>query len=177
MDIQLNISQQIFSIFFAIAWGTSSNVWGRWKPFNWPAAVFASPPRWRAGLSLVVLNVLPMAFYIWIVWLLRGKVQTDPFATLGSSYIAVLPSVIPAIAVFGFWRIWLAFVQMYPECFYFTDDAARKTVLAEREVNTDQEPTVHSLEIAKWAAMPNLLIALAYLGIGAVFACFGPAIK
>jgi hypothetical protein len=67
---QLNVAQTLFAVFFAIFWGTSSNAWPKWKPFNWPLVFSSWRVARRVGLSVVLLNVAPVLYFACILNLL-----------------------------------------------------------------------------------------------------------
>jgi hypothetical protein len=68
--LQLNIPQQIFTLFYAITWGTAANSQPRWKAFAWGAIRDDAPSRYRALLSVCLLNVLPLIYFVLVLdWL------------------------------------------------------------------------------------------------------------
>lgn len=166
-DLALNVPQQLFAIFFAIFWGTSSNVWPRWKPFQWPLIFRSGRVFARVALSVVVLNLLPLAFFIWALRSLAGKVPASAFDTFGSACCTVLPAVVPAFAVFGFYRLWLSIVEARTTWFYYRDDAERERDL-KRKVLPTVEPTIASLGPKQWGAWPNFWIAVLYIAAAGV---------
>lgn len=156
--MEMNVPQQIFAIFFAIFWGTSSNAWPKWKPFHWPLFPHSRQVRYRTGLSVLVLNVLPLFYFVWA------------YSWLGSKECKFVGlAVVPAFAVFGFYRLWIGLVECKPESFYHRNDEI-KAAFAPRDVRgvkPDEyiEPTIESLCLKEWGAGPNIGFACMYLGI------------
>src|SRR6266571_2067092 len=113
----MNASQQIFVLFFAIFWGTSSNAWPRWKPFHW--TFFGSSLRitMRVVLSMVLLNLIPVIYFAWAIKRLA------PVGTAAPNTRAVLFGVVPAFAVFGLYRLWFSVIELFPTAFYYQNDA------------------------------------------------------
>lgn len=111
----LTAEQQVFMLFFAIFWGAVANVQPRWKAFQWPLFFRHRPAKCRVCLSLAVLNVLPLLLFGYVLWVLgecHGSDMGWPILHL------VGHGVIPAFALFGCYRLWLAIVEAYPETFY-----------------------------------------------------------
>jgi len=114
----MNDPQQIFLVFYAIVWGTAANAQPRWRAFAW-GQVFGDSFTWkRLLLSLFLLNLVPIAFFVCLLWILSATFWTsDPPATwIGIPRI--LGAVAPGFAAFGFYRFWMAFVQWFPTVFY-----------------------------------------------------------
>lgn len=117
MELNLNVPQQVFTVFYAIAWGTTANALPRWKAFAW-GRVFVDPPSlWRALVSFALLNLLPVAVYIGVlcsldgpVWILREWGRWTVFR--------LIVCVVAAFAVFGCFRIWASVMQRWSSCFY-----------------------------------------------------------
>jgi hypothetical protein len=164
MELALNVPQQLFAIFFAIDWGTSSNVWSRWKPFQWPMVCKSSRIRTRTELSLLILNLVPLLYFAWIQWILSGKVQFDPLSRFGFFCQLIVSSIGPAFAVFGFYRIWIGIVESCPNCFYY-DYANDLTMGLELRLwMTDKiEPSIRSLDITRWSWWRNIVVGAGYV--------------
>jgi len=110
-------TQQVFMLFFAIFWGFVANVQPRWKAFNWPLVFRRNQAgsSWRALLSMIVLNIAPALFFAHVLCAL-GKQEMA--CNTGSRWVIVLHGVFPALAAFGFYRIWMGIVEFKPDCFY-----------------------------------------------------------
>jgi len=164
MEVALNTPQQIFLVFFAIFWGTSSGAWPRWKMFHWPLFYYSRQVRCRILLSIVLLNVVPLLYFVLIMYLLRGNVQDDPFSTLYSAYYYVLPVVLPAFAVFGFYRFWIGIVELWPLRFYYESDYKMRQALTNHHM-AGVEPTIYSLKLRNWTRWWNLSFGVVYVGV------------
>lgn len=179
MDLALNVPQQLFAIFFAIFWGTSSNAWPKWKPFHWTLVLYSGRVRCRVVLSVFVLNVIPVLYFALILCMLSGKVSADVFSSFWSTCRVVAASIVPAFAVFGFYRLWIGIVECRPSCFYYSKDNI-ETALPECDVkglNIGEyiEPTIESLCLKKWAAVPNLIFGIAYIAVAVLWPMLLPA--
>lgn len=107
-------------LFYAISWGAVANVQPRWKAFQWPLFFKLPQARCRAMAALFFLNVLPLCFFAYGMWALHGRGPTESAPLVGSLHY-VIRGVVPAFAVFGLYRFWLAVVELHPDCFYASD--------------------------------------------------------
>jgi len=152
----MTTTQTIFVVFFAIFWGAIASVQGRWKMFHWTLIRYPHVAA-RLGLSFALLNILPVLFFAWVLFVLRNT-QTEPINQWSASQtlLQVLAGVVPAFAVFGFYRLWLALIEFWPTRFYQwerdQDDTTRRI-----------EPSIDSLILLPQFAPWNLLFALVYL--------------
>src|SRR6266852_5259407 len=101
----MTFTQQIFMVFYAIFWGTVASAQTRWKAFHWPLLFRCAPASWRLLLSFLFLSVMPIVFFVWAVLRLAntGAVLVIKETLLG---------VVPAIAIFGFYRLWLGIAEL-----------------------------------------------------------------
>jgi hypothetical protein len=111
--LQLNIPQQIFTLFYAITWGTAANSQPRWKAFAWGAIRADIPSMWRAWLSVFLLNLCPLAYFVSVLGWLSGETIWNTTA-----WWKIFVSILPAFAPFGFYRIWSSVVQHWSEVYY-----------------------------------------------------------
>jgi len=152
----MNIAQQLFVVFFAICWGTSSNAWPRWKPFHWTFVFEHREVSRRVGLSMLLLNFFPIAYFaIVLAWLGEGGPSAGPLGALSWAR-EVARGVSPAFAVFGLYRIWFGVIECCPSTFYMTDAALPADL---KEV----EPTSDSLKIVHRGWRVNVLFGAAYV--------------
>ena len=165
--LEVNVNQQIFIVFFAIFWGTTTSVHGRWNMYPFPLYKDISPQAGkRLLLSLGLMTLAPLIFFGF------AMVQLDQYKevewTFLSSSKVLIRSVLPAFSVFGFYRLWVAIVELCPESFY------RKEVEAQG-IPDEIDPTLESLHLASnekvksWGEM-NLGVALIYIFV-AFIAC------
>jgi len=117
MQIEIQPLQQVFMLFYAIFWGAIANVQPRWKPFQWHLFFAVPQARCRAVAALMVLNVLPLCFFAYGMWALYRSGPTES-APLAGSLHYLIRGVLPAFAIFGFYRFWFAMVELNPDCFY-----------------------------------------------------------
>jgi hypothetical protein len=118
-NLEIEALQTVFMVFYAIFWGAIANAQPRWKAFQWPL-VFKKKfpqPRRRALVALLVLNILPLFFFAYGMWALYGRGPTVASPLAGSLHYFIR-GVVPAFAVFGLYRFWLAVVELYPAYFY-----------------------------------------------------------
>ena len=114
--MDLTSHQQVFMVFFAIFWGTVASVQGRWKAFQLPLVFRVPRVGARVILSMGILNLLPLLFFAYVFWILAGKTPTG--LTVLDFVEMVVNGVLPAFAVFGFYRLWLGIVERFPDIFY-----------------------------------------------------------
>jgi hypothetical protein len=90
-NIHFNVPQETFTLFYAITWGTAANSQPRWKGFAWGAIGEDPPSERRAWMSVEILNVLPLAYFVFILWWLSARAWEDrgiglPFAKSSLAY-------------------------------------------------------------------------------------------
>ena len=112
--VQMNPSQTIFAVFFAIFWGTAANAWPKWKPFHWTFVIGNRRVAARVAWSVLALNVAPVVAF--------GYAMQE-LGVAGSSvdWRTTIRGVIPAFAIFGIYRMWIAVVELLPDVFYYSD--------------------------------------------------------
>ena len=115
-DLSLNSAQTVFALFFAISWGTAANAQPKWKAFAWGQLRRPKTVQ-RLVLSFVLLNILPVLFFVAVLHLLGGPRWIISAWTFESD-VRMCAAVAPAFASFGFLRIWTSVVQFKPEWFY-----------------------------------------------------------
>ena len=155
MPLQMNISQQIFTVFFAIVWGTMANVQPRWKPFHWSLAFYFRPAANRLVLSILVFNILSIAFFVWTL-----SVLGNPFTA--SIPVQILRGILPSFAPFGFYRVWIAAIEWKTSWFY------RLTSETRPDIAVKIEPTATELGIEKRWWRSNLIFGLFYLAVASL---------
>src|SRR5882724_6402650 len=118
MAIDLNVPQQVFTIFYAISWGTAANAQPRWKAFAVGVLGQDRPSRWRFILSFLLLNLLPFLFFA----ISLKSLAPSPWCSVTSwgfrTLWLVFVSMVLALAPFGFYRMWTAAVQSHPMRYY-----------------------------------------------------------
>jgi hypothetical protein len=151
-------TQTIFVVFFAIFWGAVACVQGRWKMFHWPLIYYRHVAA-RLVLSFILLNILPILFFASMFFLLRNTpvTQTSKWA-YSETLRQVAAGVIPAFAVFGFYRFWLAAVEFSPTTFYQHEKDQDNKIKG-------ADPTIEILNIQSQFWPLNLTFALLYLAI------------
>jgi hypothetical protein len=152
----LNVAQQLFLVFFAIFWGISANAWPRWKPFQWTFVFWSPRIAARVGAAFLLLNIGPIAYFAIVIQ------RLDRMSATSLLWKMVLAGVLPAFAVFGFYRLWIAVIEQSPKTFYY--DAADLKTLHEGLLE-GPEPTIDILHLGKsqkwwWS---NLFWAATYL--------------
>jgi hypothetical protein len=165
----MSTSQQIFAVFFAVLWGTAANAWPKWKPFHWTFFLHSRRVARRVLWSFFMLNIVPISYFVWIM--VRGLNRCpDGSAT---DWRSVLPGVIPAFAMFGFYRLWIAGIELRPKLFYYSDYAEMRTEGKEDLIGVD--PTIeedpHATGPAPLRLKPKWWWANALFGI--IYILFG----
>lgn len=112
----MTIPQQIFMVFFAIFWGIQGNAQPRWKAFDlgnsWDATT-----RQRACISFLLLNIVPIIYFLFVFWLFGHRLwQIRTWASW--DVLLILPPIIAALGIFGFYKLWMGIVQLRNNHFY-----------------------------------------------------------
>lgn len=158
----MNETQNIFVVFYAIFWGTAANAQPRWKAFQLLLTFQFKRVTYRVALSFLLLNVLPILYFGWTIWMLSGSHLAVKSWDIGSIARLVLHSVVPAFATFGFYRMWIGVIELDPDFFYFATDQD----VPERF--SAVEPSVEFLKIRTGVGPRNILYALLYILAGLV---------
>ncbi|MFH1615777.1 MAG: hypothetical protein ABIG61_11940 [Planctomycetota bacterium] len=114
----MNITMQVFTVFFAIFWGFVANVLARWKAFQSVYILKHSQELCRVILSILCFNVIPILYFGWSLCILNNLNFNKSPLTVQEIIKVVFCGVVPAFATFGFYRIWLGFVELRPYLFY-----------------------------------------------------------
>ena len=150
----MNMTQSIFVVFFAIFWGAVFNVQGRWKMFQ-PILSFPHI-RHRFIFSFLLLNVVPILFFAWTFFRLKD--------TPGETWLQISAGVLPAFAIFAFYRLWMGVVGLTPTYFYQSkkkQDADLKNI----------DPTVEELHLGHRFNGWNFMFSALYLVVAIVGPC------
>jgi hypothetical protein len=164
----MNVAQTVFTLFFAIFWGTIANVWPRWKPFHWALVPKFRRTSARAALSFVLLNLLPIIFFTFILNILSASSTVKLSQGFWKLLMLTVPSIIPAIGIFGIYRIWITIVVAFPTSFYYTNAELLKIS------KTEPEPTIDTLKLENHSWFSNLFFGLLYLVIATLVPLFWP---
>jgi len=159
----MNDTQIIFTVFFAIAWGTMSSALPKWKAFHWTLFFQVKQVWHRVILSMILLNALPVIFFGWTLLQLSDQdYVVNNWSTRIVFLQVIIHGVFPAAAAFGFYRLWIAIVEFKPKCFYKSENDLPEDL---RGI----EPTIeeHNLEsrMRRSTKYSNLFFAVLYIGI------------
>ncbi len=171
----MNDTQQIFVVFFAIIWGTTTGVHGRLKMFNYPLWGIVPQVRRRILLSHIFMNLFPLVFFGLAMNVLSHPPNTIVWSIIGTLR-AIVHGVIPAMAIFGFYRFWLGIVESRPEKYYRKDD---KTPWVPKgkprlsiEIPKGIDPRIESLplvlELSERVWGKNIFVAVCYILIALI---------
>lgn len=164
----MNNSQTVFFVFLAIFWGLIGNVQPRWKPFQLPLFFDLRWARRRALFAIVIFNVLPLATLILVLYLLNESSDVQRSWRLIEFTAFVGRSVLPAFAVFGFYRLWLALIEIWPRYFYARNQKELPETIQQIKKGRDAtEPTLDQLGIKEISnnGGKNLLCAILYFAV------------
>jgi hypothetical protein len=167
-----NMQQQTFMLFFAIFWGTIASVQGRWKAFQLPLVGRVPVVNCRVCLSFLFLNLFPLMFFAYCIAVLtKAGVSARPYI---AGLQLVINGVLPAFAVFGFYRLWLGTVEKWPDSFYAK---ARDPKCLDKKYwhvepiysNQHQEGTGEPcVNIGIDSANRNIIWAIGYISVGLI---------
>ncbi len=156
----MSIAQQVFVVFYAIFWGAVFNVQGRWRMFQ-PLPRYPHVKH-RLLLSWGLLNIVPILFFGWSFFRLRGAAATSPETWgLVETLLQVSAGVLPAFAIFGFYRLWMGIIEMAP-AYYYERGSTQSSELR----NID--PTIETLHLQHPFPRPNFIAAALYFVIALV---------
>jgi len=107
----MDTGRQALVLFYAFFWAAALSVTGRYQPFDTPS-MFArdSRARLRFFVSLIVLNVIPI---IWFILLYLFIIPDDGHLT------SIVAAAVASLSVFGFHRILHAFIASEPMYHWF----------------------------------------------------------
>jgi hypothetical protein len=167
-DLPLTVSQQIFILFYAITWGTAANSQPRWRAFAWGAVCKSKEALWRALLSFFLLNVLPLAYFAFVLLLLGSGGWANIEKWDSNAFWKALATTVPALSPFGFYRIWTGIVECRSQFFYGIDwktwEGERPAALTEFGITLDRS------DLNPDFACPNIMFGSAYVVIGFLLA-------
>jgi hypothetical protein len=153
----MNLAQMVFTLFYAIAWGTAANVQPRWKAFSYPSVRGQEWPRalCRISLSWILLNIGPVCFFVWVLGELNGsvwwKIKLYPWSAV--VYWRIVAAIVPALASFGLYKVWMGIVQVFHGRF-FTDHEIKELQY--------KEPAVFE------GGTVNIIVGVAYIAAAGI---------
>lgn len=174
----MNDYQQIFVVFFAIFWGAIFNVLARWKPYNF-GLIFDREVTYvtrRIGLALIILTLFPLLYFIVIFYILgqNSNLCDSQKKCIIEVIKWCLSSIIPAFAIYGFYRLWIGIIECSPESFYCYSWELPNKYKSYYNSQNKPEPSLEELGILRsniYSYWKNMLIGSAYIlfsGVGAI---------
>jgi len=154
----MNDYQILFLIFFAIFWGTMVTALPRWKPFQWPLFLRFRPATWRVLLSVVTFNIIPLVYVAMMIDILSQSTVKLSGCQL------VLRGVVPAFAAFGFYRLWLGVVEIFPNLFLAKEENEVKQYKPEND-SVPVEPYQGMFKLTPINGILNVIYAIVYIGV------------
>lgn len=118
----INETQTVFMLFYAIVWGAIANVQPRWKAFQWPLFLRDRRVAFRVVFSVLILTLCPFAFFGLTLASLGSEQYHISRWNLSSAIHVVVHGVVPGIANFGFYRLWLGVIELRHGWFYYIYD-------------------------------------------------------
>lgn len=161
----MNDTQTVYTIFFAISWGIVANALTRWKAFNF-GLIFRrdfGKPTIRILSAFLLLNCLP-----WLLFVLTLYALNDVGRKFGVTWNVcdfgglVFSAILPGLAPFGCYRLWLAWVESSPTSFYAATKDELPSTLRGRKRNPI-DPTIEDLGLSGEGLWRNLVAAVVYL--------------
>lgn len=161
MNPTQNPAQAMFLIFFAIFWGTMVAALPRWKPFQLPLFLRFCPATLRVLWSIVVFNIIPLVYVAVILEILS---QSGVAAGLSGTQL-VLRGVVPTFAAFGFYRLWLGVVEIFPDLFLARDESAVAQYRPPARDSVPAEPYQGMFYLDRTNGILNVFYAIVYIGV------------
>ena len=179
LTMQLNANQTVFMVFFAIFWGTIANVQPRWKAFQFPL-MFKLGLRLnvccRVVLAILLLNIFPILYFGYILYFtsLPERCPDGSDTTLIFVIKILIQGVLPALGIFGIYRLWLAIIELKPDLFYKSnsDDIPVEYRHVEPTYRLDytagRRDSLPVVDLGRDTGKGNLVAALIYLVMGLI---------
>lgn len=164
--IGLNIPQTVFTVFYAINWGLIANVQPRWKAFDWPRIQTGRTFR-RVMLSVVFFNLFGIVIFVFVLWLLHHPVWYLAQKWGWREMMLVGTSVLPAFAVFGLRRTWLAIIELATDSFYWR--LSDQQCFVPHQGGTKERDCVDLVwddSERRCGGVVNLLVGFLYIAVG-----------
>jgi hypothetical protein len=170
--MKINLPQMIYTVFFAIFWGTVAGAWPRWKPFHLSLFHKHKKIRWRAFTAFVCLNALPVLVAGLTLFMLSGHGLKKDCSGLGSWLWLFIVGVVPAFSMFGFSRLWVGIIELSPDKFYFKRNELQRIGLPAESSEEEVEPSQESLRLDRSIplGLPDIIWGLIYIAICEGFA-------
>jgi hypothetical protein len=185
--MELNTEQQVFLVFYAIFWGTVGSAQPRWKAFQWPLVGKVPQVTSRVWLSFIVLTVAPIAFFGYTMVLLSLGGHQECRGPIEAVVNLILHGVIPAFAIYGFYRLWIGLVERKADRYYASDiskldeaywhteptyrsrwdDNGIPGTMASRIRNL-RDVDLPRVDLTRSASKANLMIGGLYVGVAAL---------
>jgi len=153
-----NTLQTIFMVFYAIFWGVVANAQPKWRAFNWPVASQYVRTRRRLALSLVILNLVPIVYFVPIFLALHGIAIAQAF----QAGVQVFLAIVAANAPFAVHRLYIAFLEFSPDRYYYENHTTDRPIGVEPIIDSTGRdgPAL----CRKWAGK-NLWVALGHFSV------------
>jgi len=153
----MNEIQTIFLVFFAIIWGVTANVQGRWKAFHWAFICNSVYARRRLCASMLYLNIVPIFYVTLALWILSGP-DTKGIWSLCQIMQVLLWGILPAFAGFAPYRLWLSTIEKKPGYYYSKYEG--------KYITEQNGADVTPLHITTEASKGNWWAGIGYLAFG-----------
>jgi hypothetical protein len=155
----LNIPQTVFTVFYAIMWGALANALPRWRAYDTAHMGADRRARRRFLRALTVMNLLPIVYCVFVLWLESGKTWNITGWGLRSS-AKIFLAILPCLAPFGFYRLWSAMMQhqanrSYPTKLWRTAEGKR--------IWTARYPGLQERELSQKLWKPNVASGAVYI--------------
>ncbi|MBN1475035.1 MAG: hypothetical protein JW914_10490 [Syntrophaceae bacterium] len=155
----MNETQTVFLVFFAIIWGVTANVQGRWKAFHWAFICRNVHARRRILPSMIYLNLLPIMYATFALWCLsESNITIKDAWSLSRTLHVMFFGILPAFAGFAPYRLWLSIIEKRPRYYYSKYNGKYIT-----EQNGAKDTPLH---ITPEASTGNFWAGVGYLAFG-----------
>ena len=166
-------NMQVFMLFYAIAWGFVSNVQGRWKAFQLPLVHRVRRVLHRALLSFCCFNILPFCFFVYALAVFTHRGDLRSTSIIGQAAELIVSAMLPSLAVFGFYRLWLGIIELIPTWFYHLDSKELLPEFQHVEPTVRLDPSAAStglpvIDIGPHTGVPNVVWAIVYIVMGGI---------
>lgn len=171
----MNDNQTVFTIFYAIFWGLIANVQPRWKAFQLALVFDLKFARRRAVVSFIIFNLFPLIYYASFLCILNQSAKIESSWVFYDFTRFIARCVVPSFGAFGFYRLWLTIIEIFPKYFYSptqTELGPQYQRIIEKGLVIEPSLDELGIRIDSNNGWKNMIWSFIYFGIAFLFSCW-----